>query len=81
MADNMQGEINQRKTRVKILILNHHERQVIWTLKYKVSINGENLFDFGVTVFLTGHRNHIIKLKLRLYKEILQFTNKKTKPN
>lgn len=44
MADNMQGEINQRKTRVKILILNHHERQVIWTLKYKVSINGENLF-------------------------------------
>lgn len=44
MEDDMQGEINQRKTRVEILILNHHERQVIWTLKYKVSINGENLF-------------------------------------
>ena len=29
MEDDMQGEINQRKTRVEILILNHHERQVI----------------------------------------------------
>lgn len=59
MEDDMQGEINQRKTRVEILILNHHERQVIWTLKYKVSINGENLFFTLESQFsLTSHKNH-----------------------
>lgn len=38
-------------------------------------------FDFGVTVFSDRpQKSLIIKLKLRLYKEILQFSNKKTNP-
>ena len=38
-------------------------------------------FDLGVTVFSDKpQKSLIIQLKLRLYKEILQFTNKKTNP-
>lgn len=38
-------------------------------------------FYFGVTVFSDKpQKSLIIKLKLRLYKEILQFTNTKTNP-